>query len=121
MKIFRDSSGRTSSGVTFWLMAAMRMKDRSGPGMVTVSDAGAGDVVLAERGFSWPEEMASSAALAEAEEQAHKQANADRKMESERRERFIIGYTSFENLFAAAHKKRWDGASNEGTSGARTK
>src|SRR5438876_971436 len=41
MKTLRDSNGNTSSGVTFWLMAAMRMKDRRGPGMATVSKAGA--------------------------------------------------------------------------------
>jgi len=66
MKILRDSNGRTSSGVTFWLMAAMRMKDRSGPGIITVSVASAGGVAdLAERAFSWSEGVASLAALAE--------------------------------------------------------
>jgi hypothetical protein len=40
MKTLRANNGSTSSGATFWLMAAMRMKERSGPGMLAVSTAG---------------------------------------------------------------------------------
>jgi hypothetical protein len=37
MTTFRASSGNTSSGVTFWLIAAMRKKERTGPGMAANS------------------------------------------------------------------------------------
>src|SRR5208282_3769540 len=39
MYTFRLSKGRTSSGLTFWLIPAMRRKDRSGPGIVNCDDA----------------------------------------------------------------------------------
>ena len=37
MATSRASNGSTSSGDTFWLMPAMRRKERSGPGMEVVA------------------------------------------------------------------------------------
>jgi hypothetical protein len=37
MRTFRASSGKTSSGETFWLIAVIRKKERSGPGIATSS------------------------------------------------------------------------------------
>jgi hypothetical protein len=37
MNTLRASSGRTSSREAFWLIAAIRRKERSGPGIVTVA------------------------------------------------------------------------------------
>src|ERR1700679_1454937 len=54
MKTLRANRGRTSSLGTFWVMAAIRMKDRRGPGMVTVSSAGvAGREAPDCRGAAW--------------------------------------------------------------------
>src|SRR5271169_4134261 len=39
MYTLRLSKGRTSSGVIFWLIPAIRRKDRSGPGIVNCDDA----------------------------------------------------------------------------------
>jgi hypothetical protein len=61
MKTLRASNGSTSSGATFWLMAAMRMKDRSGPGMAAVSTAGEGG--LAEPMLGWSDREAALTAL----------------------------------------------------------
>jgi len=71
-------------------MAAMRMKDRSGPGILTVSTAGeAAEGGLAEAVFCWSDREAPLAALPE--EQAHRQKKAEREMANVRRGRFIIG------------------------------
>jgi hypothetical protein len=39
----RASNGSTSSGETFWLIAAIRKKERSGPGIVAVAGYASGD------------------------------------------------------------------------------
>jgi hypothetical protein len=70
------------------------MKDRRGPGMLTVSTAG-GEGDLAEAVFGWSEGEAPLTALPE--EQAHRQKKAERKMANVRRGHFIIGYLC-ENL-----------------------
>jgi len=36
----RASKGITSSGETFWLIPAMRKKERNGPGIATFADSG---------------------------------------------------------------------------------
>jgi hypothetical protein len=102
MKTLRASKGNTSSGVTFWLMAAMRMKDRSGPGIMTVSIAAAeGGVPFADLGwsfgwsFGWSGEEAALTPLPEnAEEHTHSPTKVAVKMANVRRGRFIIGYLS---------------------------
>src|SRR5579863_3485297 len=43
---FRPSNGRTSSGFAFWLIPAMRIKDRRGPGIMNCDEV---DVVPPER------------------------------------------------------------------------
>jgi hypothetical protein len=99
MKTLRASSGNTSSGATFWLMAAMRMKDRKGPGIMTVSAAGEEGGLAAV--FGWSEESEEEVpwmALPEyAKEQVDKQKvdkqkKAAREKVKERRGHFIIGY-----------------------------
>jgi hypothetical protein len=87
MKTLRASNGSTSSGATFWLMAAMRMKDRRGPGMATVSTAGEGG--LAEPMPGWSDALTALPELAE--EQRHRPKKAERKM-AVRRGHFIMGY-----------------------------
>jgi len=69
-------------------MAAMRMKERSGPGMPTVSTAGEGGLA-----FGWSDGEAP-------EEQADRQKKAEKKMANVRRGHFIVGYL-FENLRAS--------------------
>ena len=53
MKTFRASNGNTSVGETFWLIAAMRIKDRSGPGMVTVATSEDAGVPAPADPFAW--------------------------------------------------------------------
>src|ERR1700676_5126360 len=36
--MFRASNGKTSSGAAFWLIAAIRKKERKGPGIVACSE-----------------------------------------------------------------------------------
>jgi hypothetical protein len=86
-------------------MAAMRMKDRSGPGMLTVSTPGnsGGAAALADAGFGW-----SDALTALPEEQAHRQQKAETKMANVRGGHFIIGYLFEASSFAAAHNKVWN-------------
>jgi hypothetical protein len=79
------------------------MKDRSGPGMTTVSTAGeaGGAAAFAEPAFGWSDGEAAFTALPEeAEQQAHRQKKVDREMANIPRGRFIIGYL-FENLRAS--------------------
>jgi hypothetical protein len=73
------------------------MKDRSGPGMLTVSAAGV-EGGLAEAVFGWSDGEAPLSALPE--EQAHRQKKAEKKMANVRRGHFIIGYLC-ENLRAS--------------------
>src|SRR6266436_2071594 len=40
MNTLRASKGITSSGKTFWLIPAMRKKERNGPGIATFADSG---------------------------------------------------------------------------------
>jgi len=40
MYTLRASKGITSSGETFWLIPAIRKKERNGPGMVRLADSG---------------------------------------------------------------------------------
>jgi hypothetical protein len=76
------------------------MKDRRGPGIMTVSTAG-GEGGLAEAVFGWSEESEGEAPLiALPEEQAHRQIKAEREMANVRRRHFIIGYLC-ENLPAS--------------------
>jgi hypothetical protein len=70
------------------------MKDRRGPGIMTVSAAD-GEEGLAEAVFGWSDGEAPLTALPE--EQAHRQKKAERKMANVRRGHFIIGYLC-ENL-----------------------
>ena len=78
MKMLRARRGKTSSEETFWLMAAMRMKDRKGPGMATVSaEDAAGDAV---------------GVAAQAEKGAHTQKRAAKEKANVRIRHFIIGY-----------------------------
>jgi hypothetical protein len=75
------------------------MKDRKGPGMMTVSTAGEGG--LAEPMFGWSDREAALTALPEqAEEQRHRPKKAERKMATVRRGHFIMGYL-FKNLRAS--------------------
>ena len=78
------------------------MKDRSGPGMLTVSPAGdaGGAPALADAGFGW-----SDALTTLPEEQAHRQKKVETKMADVRRGDFIIGYLFEASSFAAAHNK----------------
>jgi hypothetical protein len=70
------------------------MKDRRGPGIMTVS-AAAEEGGLAEAVLGWSDGEAPLTALPE--EQAHRQKKAERKMANVRRGHFIIGYLC-ENL-----------------------
>jgi len=74
-------------------MAAMRMKERSGPGMPTISTTGEGGLA-----FGWSDGEAPL--TAQAEEQADRQKKAEKKMANVRRGHFIVGYL-FENLRAS--------------------
>jgi len=64
------------------------MKERSGPGMATVSTVGS--PALAEPVFRWSDGEAPATALAE--EQTHRQKRVDTKRANVRRGHFIIGY-----------------------------
>src|SRR3954470_7461725 len=67
--MFRAKKGRISSGETFWLIPAIRRKERSGPGMVTWADAVAEGCVCAivacpeaVRGKQRPTQVSTTAA-----------------------------------------------------------
>jgi hypothetical protein len=76
-------------------MAAMRMKERSGPGMTAVSTAGKGGEAFARVLFCWSDGGAPLAGLPEyAEELTDRQKEADTKRIKVRRGQFIIGYLS---------------------------
>jgi hypothetical protein len=91
MKTLRASKGNTSSGATFWLMAAMRMKDRIGPGIVAVSVEGGGADV-GEPASSASGLDPRTAATDETGETTYRPKTATAKIANVRRGRFIGGY-----------------------------
>jgi hypothetical protein len=90
MKTFRARRGNISSGATFWLIAAIRIKDRIGPGMVAVSVEGGG------AGFGEPENSAfgfdAIAATDWAGDARYRPKTAAAKIANVRRGCFIDGY-----------------------------
>lgn len=91
MNILRASNGNTSSAGAFWLMAAIRIKDRSGPGMTTVSTGGAAGVPASAEAVSGDlDEEAARTVLRKEKTGTHKRTAAQ--MANVRSGNFIVGY-----------------------------